>query len=514
MAKKKKHSSNKLEIQNAAKTLFANIRFMSPDEPVKTLVITSSIPNEGKSTVSMYLAQAIATSGKKVLLVEADMRRRTLATALQVHPHVGTYAVLSEERTLSEAVVTTAMPNLYFLDVEPSIPNPADIISSKRYKKLVKMLEQEYDYVIFDTPPVGTFVDAAILSTLVDGVILVARPEATKRTELIAAYDQLKKAGANVLGVCANFCESTGSEYYYAYYTQSGKRIDKNSEAPILPQEDPRPTPISYSGKSAISKDEPARKDVWHNEERQAKPEQSEAKQIPVRQSAAQNEEKQKKPSQSETKQAPPRQAPAYQNATRIEPVQQNQEHRNIVEQKQAYQPAMPQKAPQQQSQVDRNLGQAKQVHQPAIPQGVTQQNHENHNIAQSKQIHQGASPQEASRHNQESHNAVQPKQVQHISAQQGPSKQYAAPQNIRKQNQAQPPSGAQNIQQQNPVQRNTQQQNLTQRNVQQQNPAERNIQQQNPGQRNTLPPNPVLPNPVLRNVSRNSSAYSKKRKK
>lgn len=226
MAKKKKSGTNALEIQNAAKTLFANIRFMSPDNPVRSIVITSSVPNEGKSTVSLELGKAIATSGKTVLLVEADMRRRTMASLLGVHAAAGVYAVLSDQVDLRDAVIGTATPNLYFLDTEPNIPNPADIISSKRFQRLVARLEQSYDYVIYDMPPVGTFVDAAILSTLVDGTIMVVKPGEVKRTELVDAYEQLQKAGANVLGICATFCEGTGSEYYYAYYTKDGDRVD------------------------------------------------------------------------------------------------------------------------------------------------------------------------------------------------------------------------------------------------------------------------------------------------
>lgn len=227
MAKKmKKTGTNTLEIQNAAKTLFANIRFMSPDNPIRSIVMTSSVPNEGKSTCSLELARAIATSGKTILLVEADMRRRTMASLLGVHAAAGVYAVLSDQVDLQDAVVLTDTPNLYFLDTEPNIPNPADIISSKRFHRLVEHMEQSYDYVLFDMPPVGTFVDAAILSTLVDGTIMVVRPGEVKRTELVDAYEQLQKAGANILGICATFCEGTGSEYYYAYYTKDGDRVD------------------------------------------------------------------------------------------------------------------------------------------------------------------------------------------------------------------------------------------------------------------------------------------------
>lgn len=229
MAKKKKQSSNQLEIQNAAKTLFANIRFMSVDDPIRSLVITSSVPNEGKSTISVNLAQAIATAGKRVLLVETDMRRRSLAAMLKTRSSAGLYAVLTEAVPLNAAVASTTTANLYFLDTEPNIPNPADLISSKRFSRLVDLLEKTYDYVIFDTPPVGTFVDAAILSTLADATVMAVRPGFTKRAELVTAYEQLQKANANVIGLCGTFVEGSGSEYYYAYYTSSGERVKQEA---------------------------------------------------------------------------------------------------------------------------------------------------------------------------------------------------------------------------------------------------------------------------------------------
>lgn len=245
MAKKKKQASNMLEVQNAAKTLFANIRFMSPDNPIRSIVMTSSVPNEGKSTCSVELARAIATSGKTVLLVEADMRRRTLASLLNVRPAAGVYAVLTDAAPLKTAVTPTQTPNLFFLDVEPNIPNPADIISSKRYQKLVATLEDSYDYVIYDMPPVGTFVDAAILSTLVDGTVLVVKPGSTKRSELVDACEQLEKADANILGICATFCEGTGSEYYYAYYTKDGSRVKDDGDVSALQAETRTPVPTA-----------------------------------------------------------------------------------------------------------------------------------------------------------------------------------------------------------------------------------------------------------------------------
>lgn len=222
---KKKASADRLVVQNAAKTLLANIRFASVDNPIRVITLTSSVPNEGKSTVALNLAQAIATSGKSVVLVECDMRRRSMADMIGVHSRGGLYAVLSEQMTLDEAVVETSQKNLYFLDSEPHIPNPADIIASKRFARLVKSLSESFQYVIFDTPPVGTFVDAAEVGHLSDGVLFVIRENFAKRNEVLAAMDQLRRAEVHIIGTVMNYCEVESSEYYYSYYTKDGKKV-------------------------------------------------------------------------------------------------------------------------------------------------------------------------------------------------------------------------------------------------------------------------------------------------
>lgn len=241
MPRKNKASSDALVVQNAAKTLLANIRFASVDRPVKSIVLTSSVPNEGKSTVAYNLAQAIASSGKRTLIVECDMRRRSLADMVGARARHGIYAVLSGQVELDEALVATSHRNLFFLDSEPHIPNPADILSSQRFRKLVAQMESDFDYVVIDTPPVGTFVDAAIIAALADATALVVRERFVKRAELQNAYDQLKKADANVIGVIMNMCEAESSEYYYAYYNKEGKRVRKSeghvSDGPQLPQQ-------------------------------------------------------------------------------------------------------------------------------------------------------------------------------------------------------------------------------------------------------------------------------------
>lgn len=238
MAKKQRSASNSmLEAQNAADTMFANIRFQAVDKPIKSIMLTSSVPDEGKTTTGILLGQAIAASNNTVLLVEADMRRRSLATELNLHPQKGLYSLIMGEVDIAQVVVATPTPNMYFLDVEPGIPNPADVLGSTRMTKLVDQLANRYDYVIFDTPPVGTFVDAAVLAGHVDGTVLVVRPNFVKRAELEHAYEQLAKGKARFLGICETFAERTKSDYYSEYYNKGGdaKRRGKAnvSEAPV-----------------------------------------------------------------------------------------------------------------------------------------------------------------------------------------------------------------------------------------------------------------------------------------
>lgn len=240
---KKKSSgatSDRVFFQNSMKTLVANIRFASVDNPIRTIGVTSSVPNEGKSSVSVSLAQALASSGKDTLLVDCDLRRRSVANILGTHAQYGIYGVLSGQVDLDDAIVETSTPGLYFLDCEPHIPNPVDILASKRFKNLVELMRNEFGYVVIDTPPITAFVDGAVVSTSVDGTLMVVRRDFTRRDEVTAAYEQLKKAGANVIGSVLNFCESERSEYYYSYYNKDGKRVRKSkgsssAPAPKLP---------------------------------------------------------------------------------------------------------------------------------------------------------------------------------------------------------------------------------------------------------------------------------------
>ena len=241
--RKDQAKNERSSVVNSAKTLLANIRFMDVDNPVRTMAITSAVPNEGKTFVAANLASAIATSGKSVLVVECDMRRRSMSRVLGVHSQYGIYSVMSGERTVQEAAVSTGTPNMFFLDAEPRIPNPSDLLNSNRFSKLVDLARNTYDYVVFDTPPVCTFVDAAVLGTKVDAVFMVVREGFTRKNDVANAADQLRKSGCNLAGMIMNYCERTSSEYYYQYYyyTRDDKKASSNTSAPKMPAPKGRP---------------------------------------------------------------------------------------------------------------------------------------------------------------------------------------------------------------------------------------------------------------------------------
>lgn len=245
MAKRKgRPGSDRAIAQDAVKALVANIRFASVDDPVKTITLTSSVPNEGKTSIAVLLARTLASAGKDVLLVECDTRHRSLATALGAHSRGGLYGVLAEQVDLRDAVVSTPTRGVSFLDCEPRLPNPDGILSSRRFQLLAQRLRQAYDYVVFDTPPLVTFVDGAIVGSVTDATLLVARQDYVRRDDLVASYAQLQKAGANVIGVVMNYCENEMSDYYN-YYAR-GERAERH-EGAEAPEEAPVSVPRSES---------------------------------------------------------------------------------------------------------------------------------------------------------------------------------------------------------------------------------------------------------------------------
>lgn len=207
----------------AYRTLRTNIQFSSVDKPVRTLMVTSSSPGEGKSTTTANLAVVMAQTGQKVIVVDTDLRRPVQHKVFGVPNNTGlTTALLASDATLASSYLQpTEIENLSVLTSGPIPPNPSELLGSHRMKALVETLSQAADLVIFDSPPVLAVTDAVVLGRQVDGVLLVADAGKTREQALITAAGELQKVGANTLGVALNRLDTRRGGYYYYYYYYS-----------------------------------------------------------------------------------------------------------------------------------------------------------------------------------------------------------------------------------------------------------------------------------------------------
>ncbi|MCI8496755.1 MAG: CpsD/CapB family tyrosine-protein kinase [Clostridiales bacterium] len=210
--------------RDAIKTLRSNIQFASIDKPIKTILITSVVPHDGKSTTALFLGISMAEEGKKTLIVETDYRRPMVARKLGKHAPKGILSLLSGDATIDQAVEPAGMDHLYYLDAEALVVNPVELINSQKFAELVKQLREKFDTVIFDSPPLGLFIDAALVSAQVDGTVMIFTPGRSDYRKAQQVMDQLEKANARVLGAVLVGVERQDSGNYYYYYYQDGKR--------------------------------------------------------------------------------------------------------------------------------------------------------------------------------------------------------------------------------------------------------------------------------------------------
>ncbi len=198
------------------RVLRTNIQYSSIDKKIKRMLVTSSEPGEGKSTTTGNLALTFSQDEKKVILIDCDLRKPSIHKKFRISNNMGLSDVILDRSKLEKAIIKR---NDY-LDILPAgkvPPNPSELLGSKALEDLLDELGAKYDVIILDTPPVHAVTDAQILSTKVDGVILVVRAERTKKESVISAKAALDKVNANILGTVLNGGESSKGKYYYYY---------------------------------------------------------------------------------------------------------------------------------------------------------------------------------------------------------------------------------------------------------------------------------------------------------
>ena len=229
MKKKERKSNNKTmpvslitlvdsssPVSEQYRTIRTNIQFASSaDEQLKTLVVTSSGPSEGKSTTSANLATVFAKSGQKVLLVDADMRKPTVHKTFLLNNQEGLSTVLTTKKNIVEIAQSSAIENLTVLTSGTKAPNPSELLGSQKMNKIMDEARNNYDIVIFDMPPVVTVTDAQIMASKADGTLLVVREGKTRKDDLKKAKELLTMVKARLLGVVYNGTEQSKDQGYY-----------------------------------------------------------------------------------------------------------------------------------------------------------------------------------------------------------------------------------------------------------------------------------------------------------
>lgn len=215
--------------EEAIKTLRTNIQFAGMD--IKTITVTSCYPNEGKSDIAFQLAKEIGNMNKKVLFVDADIRKSSMVSRYQVKQKVtGLSQYLSGQAGRNEIFYNTNFPNLDIIFAGPLAPNPSELLEQVSFEALMEFERSFYDYVIVDTPPVGSLIDAAVVAKQCDGAILVIESGLVSRRVAEKAKDQLEKSGCRVLGAVLNKVDVRKDRYYSRYNSKYSYYYYKNGE--------------------------------------------------------------------------------------------------------------------------------------------------------------------------------------------------------------------------------------------------------------------------------------------
>ena len=215
------HLRPKSPISEAYRSLRTQIQYSKTETPIRTILVSSPGPGEGKSTSVTNLAITMAQMGARTILVDSDLRRPVLHSLFGMRKDNGLTNFLVGNAPLEDIIQSTAVENLYLMTSGILPPNPAELVGSKRMKTLIELLGKQFDYVLFDSPPIIAVTDAIVMAPLVDGVVVVVRSQKTDKDATQRAFELLNNVNARVPGILLNDVSSAftyGSYYYYYYY--------------------------------------------------------------------------------------------------------------------------------------------------------------------------------------------------------------------------------------------------------------------------------------------------------
>jgi len=221
-------------ITESYRVLRTNILYSSPDNPLRTLVVTSPLPGEGKTTTSGNLAVVMAQGGSQVLLVDLDLRMPSVHRLFGISNSAGLTNLLVEDMSLESVVQKDSVGNLDILTTGPIPPNPAELVGSKKFAMFIEEMKTVYDYIILDSSPCVAYTDSVLAGRISDGVLLVISATIGKMDAAIQAKKNFEKVGAKIMGVVLNGVNKNhlGYSSYYYYYEddKQGKAVRKKKK--------------------------------------------------------------------------------------------------------------------------------------------------------------------------------------------------------------------------------------------------------------------------------------------
>lgn len=210
------------ECDEAFKALRTNLQFCGEDK--KVIMFTSCTPDEGKSTVVHYLAMSLANTGKRVLVIDADLRKSVMAGNYNITEAVkGLSHFLSGQAPLEDVLCSTDIDMLHVILAGPLPPNPSELLAGKTFKKLISAARAAYDYILVDCPPLGSVIDGAVVAKYSDGAVIIVEAEAISYRFVQEIKAQIEKSECPILGVVLNKVDIRSQKYYYNYYNKYGK---------------------------------------------------------------------------------------------------------------------------------------------------------------------------------------------------------------------------------------------------------------------------------------------------